>query len=104
MLDFLSQFLIRAAVMVPVMLIVTALLWLAFKRFGYVGTGAPFEARNMRTWPLSAVLADVALFAVTFAVVATVLGDGEWTSAAGGAIAAIVAVGLGPLLAARFVR
>jgi hypothetical protein len=104
MLDFLFEFLARAAVMVPAILIAAALLWYAFKRFGVVATGAPFNAGDMRTWPLGFALADALLFALTFALVMALMGDGEWTAALGAGIAALVGVGIAPLLLARLVR
>jgi hypothetical protein len=99
--DLLYQFLIRLAVMLPTILIFASLVWLLFRRSGAITPGAPIEPSNLRTWPLSYLLADAALFAVIFAFVAAWLGEGEWTAAIAGGIAALVAVGLGPLVVKR---
>jgi hypothetical protein len=99
--DFLYQFLIRLGVMLPTILIFASLIWLLFRKLGAVTPGVPIEPSNLRTWPLSYLLADAALFAVVFAFVAAWLGEGEWTAAIAGSIAALIAVGLGPLLVKR---
>lgn len=99
--DLLYQFLIRLGVMLPTILIFTWLIWLVFKKLGAVTPGVPIEPSNLRTWPLSYLLADAALFAVVFAFVAAWLGEGEWTAAIAGGIAALIAVGLGPLFVKR---
>ena len=100
--DLAYQFLIRLAVMLPTILIVASLLWLLLRKFGVVASGAPLEPRNMRTWPLSFVLADAALFAVIFAFVVVWIGEGEWSAAIAGGVAALIAIGLGPLFVKRF--
>jgi hypothetical protein len=99
--DLLYQFLIRLGVMLPTILIFTSLIWLVFRKLGAVTPGVPIEPSNLRTWPLSYLLADAALFAVVFAFVAAWLGEGEWTAAIAGGIAALIAVGLGPLFVKR---
>ena len=99
--DLLYQFLIRLGVMLPTILIFTSLIWLVFRKFGAVTPGVPIEPSNLRTWPLTYLLADAALFAVVFAFVAAWLGEGEWTAAIAGGIAALIAVGLGPLFVTR---
>ena len=75
--DFAYQVLIRLAVMLPAVMIASALVWVALKKFGVLSTGAPLDPRDMRTWPLSYVLADAAFFALIFAVVAAWMGDGD---------------------------
>ena len=99
--DLVYQALIRLAVMLPTILVVASLVWLLLRKFGAVTPGAALEPSNMRTWPLSFLLADAALFAVVFAFVAAWLGEGEWTAAIACGAAAIVAVGLGPLIVRR---
>jgi hydrogenase/urease accessory protein HupE len=98
--DFLFQLSIRVAVMVPVVMIAAAALWYGVKAFG--AARSPFNARDMRSWPLRFALADAALFGATFALVAVLLGDSEWTSIVGGGVSALVAIGLGPILLERF--
>ena len=98
--DFLFQLAIRFAVMVPVVMIAAAGLWYAVKAFG--AARSPFNPRDMRSWPLKFALADAALFGATFAVVVVLMGDSEWASVVGGAVSALVAIGIGPLLLERF--
>ena len=100
--DLAYQFLIRLAVMLPTILIVASLLWFLVRKFGAVAAGAPLDPRNMRTWPLSFMLADMALFAVIFAFVAAWMGESDWSSTVAGGVAALIAVGLGPLFVKRF--
>jgi len=102
--DFIYQVLIRLAVMLPAILILSALIWCGLKWFGVVRTGVPLDARDMRTWPLPFALADAALFALTFAIVMVVMGEGEWSAGVAGGVSAVVAIGLAPQLLARFAR
>ena len=102
MSDFAYQVLIRLAVMLPTILIVATLVWVLSRKFGAVAPDAPLDPKNMRTWPLSFVLADAALFAVIFAFVAAWMGEGDWSAAIAGGVAAIVAIGLGPFFVKRF--
>ncbi len=99
--DLAYQFLIRLAVMLPTILIVASLIWVLLRKLGAVAPGVPLEPANMRTWPLPFVLADAALFAVIFAFVAAWMGEGEWSAAVAGGVAAVIAVGFGPLLVKR---
>jgi hypothetical protein len=57
-----------------------------------------------RTWPLWFVFVDAALFPLTFAFVTDWMGEGEWNAAVAGGVSAVVAIGLGPVLVARFAR
>ena len=102
--DFAYQVLIRLAVMLPTIVITAALVWALFRKFGAVTAATPLNPRDMRSWPLSYVLADAALFAVVFAFVVAWMGQGEWSAAVAGGVAAIIAVGLGPLVVARYAR
>jgi hypothetical protein len=102
--DILYQVAIRLFVMAPALMLVAALLWYATRKLGIIGADTPLNARDLRTWPLIFILIDAALFAVAYAVVMALMGDGEWSAALGGGIAAFIAVGLGPLLVKRFAR
>ena len=102
--DFAYQVLIRLAVMLPTILITATLVWFLFRKFGAVTPAAPLNPRDMRSWPLRYVLADLALFAVVFALVVVWIGEGEWSAAIAGGVAAMIAIGFGPPLVARFTR
>jgi len=102
--DFIYQVAIRVAVMVPTLVIMAALLWYALKSFGVVGTAQTLNPSDMRTWPLNIVLAVAGLFAVTFAIVIVAMGEGEWGAAVAGGVAAVVTIGLGPMLVKSFAR
>jgi len=102
--DFAYQFLIRLAVMLPTILIVAALVWALLRQFGVVAPGTPLNPTNLRTWPLSFVLADAALFALVFAFVAAWMGEGNWSAGVAGGVAALIAIGLGPVFVRRFPR
>jgi hypothetical protein len=96
--DFLHEVLIRLSVMLPAVLIASALLWYVFRLLGIVRKGAPVDPRDMRTWPLRFALADATLFAITFAVVIVFIGESQLNVAVAGGVAAIAAVGLGPFI------
>lgn len=102
--DLAYQFLIRLSVMLPTVLITAALIWALFRRFGGAAVPTALNPRDMRSWPLGYVLADAAAFAVVFALVVVGLGEGEWSPAIAGGIAAVIAVGLGPYFVARAAR
>jgi hypothetical protein len=101
MADFLQQFAMRAAVIVPTVMIVAALMWWAARALGVRGTSQAFDIRNMRTWPLKFALADAALFGATFALVAALMPESSWSAAVGGGVAALVAIAIGPPLLRR---
>jgi lysylphosphatidylglycerol synthetase-like protein (DUF2156 family) len=102
--DFAYQVLIRLAVILPTILITAALVWVLFRKFGAMTPATPLNPRDMRSWPLGYVLADSALFAVIFAVVVVWIGEGEWSAAIAGGVAAMIAIGLGPPIVACFAR
>lgn len=87
MIDNLMPFLARAAVMVPVIVLFSALMWGLLTKLGKMRPEAPFNAADMRTWPLAFAMGYAALFGVIFAALAAWLGDSQWSSgiAAGGA-------------------
>jgi hypothetical protein len=102
--DFLYQVAIRLAVMLPTLMIIAALVWYAGKSLGAVRTDVPFEGGNMRTWPLPFALIDAALFALTFAIIIVAMGESDWSAGIAGGASAVVAIGIGPRLLARFMR
>lgn len=101
MAEFLIQFASRLAVMVPVILLVAWLAWITLTRLGYATPGAPFNAADMRTWPLRFALVDAAIFATVFAAVSAALAGNELSAGVAGGVSALVAIGLVPWLAAR---
>ena len=55
----------------------------------------------MRTWSLRFALLDGAVFAITFALLSAWMADSEFSAGVAGGVAALVAMGLVPWLAAR---
>jgi hypothetical protein len=104
MRDFLVQFLSRLAVMLPVVLLLAAALWLIFNRRRLAASARAFSPSDMRTWSLRFALLDGAVFAVTFALLSTLLADSQFSAGVAGALAAVVAVGVMPWLATRYPR
>jgi hypothetical protein len=102
MLDFAYGFLARSAVMIPTIIIVTAVLWFGLSKLGVMRPAGPFDAHNMRTWPLSFAVVEAALFGVIFAAVSAALGEGEFSVAIAGAIAAFLMCGPAPTILAKF--
>jgi hypothetical protein len=74
------------------------------RQLGVVKSGVAFSAADMRTWPLSFVLIDAAIFALIFAVISASMGEGRYSAAVAGGISALVAMGFAPRLASRVLR
>lgn len=104
MLEFARGFLMRSAVMVPTIMIVSIGAWTILHRLEMMRPDEPFDAGDMRTWPLIYAIGDAAIFGVVFAAIVSVLGDGQLAVAAGGSGAAVVAIGAVPLLIAKWKR
>ena len=101
--DFLVQVLSRLAIMLPVILLVVTVLWLMFKRRH--GAVAPtFNPSDMRTWSFRFAILDGAVFAVIFALLSAWMADSQFSAGVAGGLAAIVAMGVMPRLAARYPR
>ena len=101
MLDFASSFLMRSDVMIPACIIVAAAIWFGKRRFGVTRSAGPFNARDMRTWPLWFVVVDTALFVVVFAAITAALGEDEYTYAIAGGAAAFLTFGPAPAILAK---
>ena len=101
MTEFFAQWFARASVMLPVVIIMAAACWLVLNKLGVMRTRAPLDGADMRTWPLYFALGDAAVFALTFSAVAAGMGDSAAGSAVAGGAAAIVALGVAWLAAAR---
>lgn len=104
MSDFLADFLGRLAIMLPVVLALTALLWLLFNRRRLAAGSSAFSATDMRTWPLRFAMLDGAVFAISFALFSALMAGSAFSAGVSGGLAAIVAMGLMPWAAARYGR
>lgn len=104
MYDFLAQFLSRLAVMLPIVVVLAVILWWLLNRRRLAAGAPPFNPSDMRTWPLRFALLDGAAFAVTFALLSTWMAEGEFSAGVAGGVAALVAMGLVPWLATRYLR
>jgi 4-hydroxybenzoate polyprenyltransferase len=102
MLDFAWGFAARAAVMIPTILLVSALCWWVAQKFGYAMRDVPFDVRNMRTWPLRFAMGEAAVFGAVFAATSAALGDNAMANGLSGGAAALVTLGLVPLLFPKF--
>ena len=102
--EWLAQFSARLAVMLPVILALTAVLWLIFNRRRFAGGAPAFNPSDMRTWPLRFALLDGAVFAVSFALASTLMADSTFSAGVSGGLAAIVAMAIVPWVAARYPR
>ena len=96
--EFAYGFLMRSEVMIPAAVFVATVIWFAKKKFGMRQPAEPFNARDMRTWPLWFVVVDTALFVVVFAAITAALGEGGYTYAIGGGVAALLTFGLSPAI------
>jgi hypothetical protein len=95
---------LRAAVILPVMLLLAALAWFSFKKAGIVKSGVPFNPGDMRTWPLRFVLVVAATFTLSFSVILALIGESTYTAGIASGISAVLALGVTPRLAARFLK
>lgn len=99
--DFIYEFAIRFAVMLPALVLLAALTWSVLEQFGFLINGA-FNAADMRTWPLGFIIADAVLFAAILAAAYVAFGDNPLSAGVAGGLAALIGFGLMPRLAARF--
>lgn len=104
MLDVVHAFLVRSAVIVPVVMIASFGAWIILRNLQLMRLDDPFDAADMRTWPLACAMADAAVFGVVFSAIVAALGDGQLTAALGGGGGALVALGAVPLLLAKWKR
>jgi len=104
MSDFLVQFLGRLAVMLPVILIIVVVLWLIFNRRRHADGAPAFSPSDMRTWSLPFALLDGAVFAAAFGLLSTWMADSQFSSGVAGGLAALLAMGVLPWLAARYAK
>ncbi len=99
MLDFAIGFLARSAVMLPIILLMTAGVWLAMKKLGYLRLDHRFNASDMRTWPLSYSAIEATVFGVVFGALAAAFGDSEFSTAIAAGTTALAATGGVPAFA-----
>jgi small-conductance mechanosensitive channel len=104
MSGFFVDFVGRLAIMFPVILVLTAVLWLMFNRRRQSASAPAFSPSDMRTWSLRFALLDGAVFAITFAVLSTWMADSAFSVRVSGGLAAIVAMAVMPWVAARYPR
>ena len=102
MLDFAYGFLARSAVMIPTLIAVSAGVWLVLTKLGVMHSNAPFNASDMRTWPLAYTIGDAALFGLIFAAISAAIGDGQLSAAIGAGTVALITLGPVPAMLARF--
>ena len=101
MFDFATGFLARSAAMLPIILLMTVGVWLAMKRLGHLRLDRPFNAADMRTWPLSYAAIEATVFGVVFAALAAALDDSAFSIAIAAGTAALAATGGVPALISR---
>jgi hypothetical protein len=104
MSDFFVDFVGRLVIMLPVILVLTAVLWLMFNRRRQSASAPAFSPSDMRTWSLRFALLDGAVFASTFALLSTWMADSAFSVGVSGGLAAIVAMAVMPWVAARYPR
>jgi hypothetical protein len=98
---FVAQWIARASVMVPVIIAVTAAVWLALNVAGLLKRGVPLDVADMRTWPLQFALGEAAIFAIIFSGIAAWAGDNPGLVAAASGVAACLAIGVAHVLGWR---
>lgn len=104
MLDIVHGFLVRSSVIVPVLMIGSIGAWIILRKLHMMRLDEPFDAADMRTWPLAYAMADAAVFALVFSAIVAALGDGQLNAALASGGGALVALGAVPLLIAKLKR
>src|SRR5438105_13217599 len=102
MSDSTVDFVGRLAITLPVILGLTALLWLMFNRRRQSASAPTFSPSDMRTWSLRFALLDGAVFAITFALLSTWMAASAFSVGVSGGLAAIVAMAVTRWVAARY--
>lgn len=102
--EFVVQFLSRLGVMLPVVVVLAVVLWWLFNRRRFAAGAPVFNPSDIRTWPLGFALLDGTVFAATFALLSTWMAESQFSAGVAGGLAALVAMGLMPWLAARYLR
>jgi len=101
MLDVIHGFLLQSAVIVPALMLLSIGAWVILRKLRLMRLDEPFDAADMRTWPLAYAMADAAVFALVFSAIVATLGDGQLNVALAGGGGALVALGAVPLLTAK---
>jgi len=101
MLDVVHGFVVRSAVIVPLLMLGSIGAWIILRKLRMMRLDEPFDAADMRTWPLAYAMADAAVFALVFSAIVAALGDGQLNVALAGGGGALVALGAVPLLVAK---
>jgi hypothetical protein len=101
MYEFATGFLLRAAVLVPTMVVVVMALWALMKKLGYMRLDQPFSGADTRTWPLPFAVFDAIVYGLMFAVSLSVFGEGMLSTGAAAAITTLIALHLVPRLVSR---
>ena len=96
---FVAQWMMRTSVMLPVIIAVTAAVWVVLSVAGVMKRGVPLDVADMRTWPLQFALGEAAIFAIIFSGIAAWAGDSPALVAAAPGVAACLAVGVAYVLA-----
>jgi len=96
---FVAQWMMRTSVMLPVIIAVTAAVWVVLSVAGVMQRGVPLDVGDMRTWPLQFALGEAAIFAIIFSGIAAWAGDSPALVAAASGVAACLAVGVAYVLA-----
>ena len=99
--DFFYGFLMRSEVMIPAAVIVAFAVRFWKRGFEATRSTEPFNILDMRTWPLWFVFVDSVLFVAVFAAITTALGEGEYTYALAGGVAALLTFGVAPFILTR---
>jgi hypothetical protein len=96
-----EKFLAMSVICTLSVVAVAALTWWIATKVGYIDRNATFNAANMRTWTFKFALFEAAIFGLVFATASYLVADSALGAAVGGAVAAIVSIGLCQLIGRR---
>ncbi|MFT3729929.1 MAG: hypothetical protein QM780_00685 [Hyphomicrobium sp.] len=101
MIEPFAAFLIRVSALITIFVVLTASLWAAMKKLGYLRLDQPFSATDVRTWSLSFAILDATFYGTVFALFKEALGENPISIAIAAAAASLVALRALPALVAR---
>lgn len=98
---FAISFVVRAAALMPLMIIVATGLWLLTKKLGFMRLDQPFSPADTRTWPLSFAAFNAGVYGLVFAAVLAVIGDNALSAGISAGVATLISLRAVPVIAFR---
>ena len=101
MSDIAPTILIRVSAVMAILVVLAASAWIILKKRGYLRLDQPFNAADLKTWPLSLVVLDAAIYGAIFVGFQAAFGDNLVVVAIAAAVATVIGLSVVPKLMAR---